>query len=145
LSDILYFFEGTKPFKLQKLLLGKQINLLLENECKVKGDISIIFCSDSFLLNMNMEYLQHDYYTDIITFDYSEESVVSGDLFISIDRVKENAAEYGISFRMELYRVIFHGLLHLAGYGDKTKEEIEMMREKEAFYLKGIDFDKDKL
>ena len=143
MRGISYFFEETKPFKLHKLLLGKYINFLLENEEKVKGDISIIFCSDSYLLNMNQEYLQHDYYTDIITFDYSEGSVVSGDLFISIDRVKDNAAEFAMSFRMELYRVIFHGLLHLAGYKDKTNEEKLQMRDKEAFYLKGIDFDKE--
>ena len=143
MRGISYFFEETKPFKLHKLLLGKHINSLLENEQKMKGDITIIFCSDSYLLNMNQQYLQHDYYTDIITFDYSEGAVVSGDLFISIDRVKENAAELAISFRMELYRVIFHGLLHLAGYKDKSKEEEQLMRDKEAFYLKGIDFDKE--
>jgi probable rRNA maturation factor len=145
LSGISYFFEETKPFKLHKLLLGKHINFLLENEKKVKGDISIIFCSDTYLLSMNREYLQHDYYTDIITFDYCEGPVVSGDLFISTDRVKENAAEFDISFKIELYRVIFHGLLHLAGYMDKTKEEKQLMRDKEAFYLKGIDFDKDEV
>jgi probable rRNA maturation factor len=143
LSGISYFFEETKPVRLHKKLLIKHIDFLLKNEQKVRGDISIIICSDSYLLNMNREYLQHDYYTDIITFDYSEGSVVSGDLFISTDRVKENAAEFGVSFYLELYRVIFHGLLHLVGYKDKTKEERQLMRDKESYYVKGIDFDKE--
>jgi probable rRNA maturation factor len=145
LSGISVFFEETKPFKLHKKLLKKHIDFLLENEQKVNGDLSIIFCSDSYLLNMNREYLQHDFYTDIITFDYSEGSVVSGDLFISTDRIKENAAIFAVSFKMELYRVIFHGVLHLVGYKDKSEEEQKLMREKESFYLKGIDFDKEEV
>jgi probable rRNA maturation factor len=145
LSGISVFFEETKPFKLHKKLLKKHIGFLLENEQKVNGDLSIIFCSDSYLLNMNRDYLQHDFYTDIITFDYSEGSVVSGDLFISTDRIRENAAIFAVSFKKELYRVIFHGVLHLVGYKDKSEEEQKLMREKESFYLKGIDFDKEEV
>jgi probable rRNA maturation factor len=145
LSGISVFFEETKPFKLHKRLLKKQINVLLESEQKVSGEISVIFCSDSYLLKMNREYLRHDYYTDIITFDYSEGSVVSGDLFISTDRIRENAAIFAVSFKVELYRVIFHGVLHLVGYKDKSEVEQKLMREKESFYLKGIDFDKEEV
>ena len=145
MSGISVFFEETKPFRLHKKLLKKHINFLLETEQKVPGELSIIFCSDSYLLNMNREYLQHDYFTDIITFDYSEGSVVSGDLFISADRIRENAAIFAVSFKMELYRVIFHGVLHLAGYKYKTEMEKKLMRDKESFYLKGIDFDKEEI
>ena len=99
------------------------------------GDISIIFCSDPYILDINQRYLQHDYFTDIITFDYCEGKVLSGDLFISIDTVRENAAEYGASFEEELNRVMVHGLLHLIGYDDHTPEEQKEMRSKEDYYL----------
>ena len=94
-----------------------------------------MFCSDEHLLEMNRSYLEHDYYTDIITFDYVEENVVSGDLFISIDRVRDNAKTLGQSVREELHRVMVHGLLHLLGYHDKSKEEQVEMRSKEDYYL----------
>ena len=99
------------------------------------GDISIIFCSDPYILDINQRYLQHDYFTDIITFDYCEGKVLSGDLFISIDTVRENAAEYGASFEEELNRVMVHGLLHLIGYDDHTPAEQQEMRSKEDYYL----------
>lgn len=140
-----FFFEDIKPFKLKREPLRRHISRLIKNEQKRKGEISVIFCSDSWLLNMNREYLQHDYYTDIITFDYCEGEIISGDLFISIDRVKENSDELGVPFMRELYRVIFHGILHLAGYKDKTDAEELMMRGKEEFYLKGIDFDREQV
>lgn len=95
------------------------------------GDISIIFCSDNYLLDVNKKYLQHNYYTDIITFDYCEGNRLSGDLFISVDSVRLNAAEYGTSFEDELNRVIVHGLLHLMGYDDHTDDDITQMRAKE--------------
>jgi probable rRNA maturation factor len=100
-------------------------------ESKVLGDISIIFCSDEHLLEMNKEYLEHDYYTDIITFDYTQENVISGDLFISVDRVQDNANEFDTLFQNELHRVCVHGLLHLCGYKDKSGREQELMRLKE--------------
>lgn len=100
------------------------------------GEISVIFCSDDYLLQMNIEHLGHDYYTDIITFDYREGGVVSGDLFISIDTVRSNAAKYGdIPFLDELRRVIIHGVMHICGYGDKTLPEEKIMRQKENHYL----------
>ena len=95
------------------------------------GDINVIFCYDEYLLSVNNTYLNHDYYTDIITFDYSQKDIISGDLFISISRVKENAKKLNIEFISELYRVIVHGVLHLLGHKDKTELEKEKMREKE--------------
>ncbi|HEY5507864.1 MAG TPA: rRNA maturation RNase YbeY, partial [Paludibacter sp.] len=89
---------------------------------KKAGDIAYIFCSDERILEVNKQYLQHDYYTDIITFDYSEGQIISGDIFISIDTVKTNAEEFGVSFEQELNRIIIHGILHLCGQDDKTPE-----------------------
>lgn len=99
------------------------------------GDVNVIFCSDPYLLGINRQYLQHDYYTDIITFDYCEDGVLSGDLFISIDTVRSNADEYGVMFHVELLRVIIHGVMHLAGYKDKTDGDAAKMRERENHYL----------
>ena len=106
------------------------------NEKHRIGDVNIIFCSDAYLLDVNMKYLQHDYYTDIITFDYCEGSLLSGDLFISVDSVRDNAGHYGAtSFDEELNRVMVHGVLHLIGYDDHSPEDQKTMREKENFYL----------
>jgi rRNA maturation RNase YbeY len=99
-------------------------------------NLSYIFCSDDYLLDMNIRYLGHDYYTDIITFPYNEGEKLSGDLFISIDRVRENATDFGVDFDTELRRVMVHGLLHLMGFGDKTEEEVRIMRAKEDECLK---------
>ena len=94
------------------------------------GDINVVFCSDPYLLGINRQYLQHDYYTDIITFDYCEDGILSGDLFISIDTVNGNAGEYNVMFHVELLRVIIHGVMHLARYMDKTDPDAEKMRER---------------
>lgn len=99
------------------------------------GDVNVIFCSDPYLLGINRHYLQHDYYTDIITFDYCEDGVLSGDLFISVDTVLGNAAEYKVMFHVELLRVIIHGVMHLVGYKDKTDVDAAKMRERENHYL----------
>jgi rRNA maturation RNase YbeY len=104
--------------------------------CKREGKkasmLSYNFCSDEFLLEINKKHLNHDYYTDIITFGLSEnEKEIEGDIYISVDRVKENAKELGISFKEELHRVLVHGLLHLCGFDDKTKTQSTMMRKKE--------------
>ena len=109
--------------------------MVAESEIKRVGDISIIFCSDNYILDVNVKYLQHDYFTDIITFDYCEGQKLSGDLFISIDSVRENARYYGSEFEDELNRVIVHGLLHLIGYDDHTEEDQKIMRSKEDYYL----------
>jgi probable rRNA maturation factor len=111
------------------------INHLINSEKFELGDITIVFCNDDYLLEMNKSYLDHDYYTDIITFDYSEAAVISGDLFISIDRVIENSSAFHVSFNHELSRVIYHGVLHLCGYKDKSDDDIKIMRSKENFYL----------
>ena len=95
------------------------------------GEINVIFCNDDYLLSINKTYLNHDYYTDIITFDYSKSESVSGDLYVSVTRVKDNAKKLNVEFNDELYRVIVHGVLHLCGLKDKTKEEKEDMRAKE--------------
>jgi rRNA maturation RNase YbeY len=95
-------------------------------------------------LDINVKYLDHNYFTDIITFDYVEGNTISGDLFISIETVKENAKEYNITWIKELYRVILHGILHLVGYNDKSEKERKIMREKENYYLKTVDFSKIK-
>ncbi len=99
------------------------------------GDINLVFCSDEDLLKMNIDFLQHDYYTDIITFDYCEENIVSGDLFISIDRVVDNSVELKTEYDSELKRVCVHGVLHLCGYKDKSEVDEKQMRAKEDFYL----------
>lgn len=99
------------------------------------GEISVIFCSDTYLLDINRKYLGHDYYTDIITFDYSEGDKISGDLFISVDTVRSNSEYYSTGFEDELDRVIVHGLLHLIAYDDHTDEQSAVMRAKENYYL----------
>lgn len=111
------------------------LRLVAESEIRRIGDINIIFCSDNYLLDINQRFLQHDYFTDIITFDYCEKDRLNGDLFISIDTVKANAEEYGDGFVKELNRVMVHGVLHLIGYDDHTKTEQKIMREKENYYL----------
>lgn len=103
---------------------------------KEVGNINYIFCDDAYLLKINRKYLQHDTFTDIISFDYSENNTIAGDIFISIDRVKENAKEFDVSFLEELKRVLIHGVLHFAGYNDKTKVEKDTMRKQENYYIK---------
>jgi probable rRNA maturation factor len=104
---------------------------VLTRELKRLGDINLVFCSDEYLLELNRAHLDHDYYTDIITFDFCEGDLVVGDLFISVDRVQENAADFNVSFVDELHRVCVHGLLHLCGYSDKTTSDELVMREME--------------
>ncbi|MDB2657009.1 rRNA maturation RNase YbeY [Crocinitomicaceae bacterium] len=105
-----------------------------KEEC-VLGEIGIVFCSDAFILEANKQYLSHDYYTDIITFDYREGNIISGDLLISVDRVKENAIDLQVDWKNELRRVVVHGVLHILGYKDKSIDEEKEMREKEDLYL----------
>lgn len=107
------------------------ISKVIKSEGKHEGEISYIFCDDEYLLQINQQYLDHDYYTDIISFDYTIGNEINGDIFISIDRVKENAAEYKVSFREELLRVLSHGVLHFCGYKDKSEDDEKLMRSKE--------------
>ncbi len=111
--------------------IEKWIRLILANEKKELGIINFIFCNDERILEINKQYLNHDYYTDIITFDYSKREQIAGDIFISLDTVLSNANELNIDFLEELYRVIIHGIFHLCRYNDINEEEQIQMREKE--------------
>ena len=108
---------------------------LISIEGKEVGDISLVFCNDEQLLLMNKKHLDHDYYTDVITFDYTLNNFISGDVFVSVERVRENAIEYKTTFHIEMCRVVFHGTLHLLGYNDKTELDIVQMRAKEDLYI----------
>lgn len=131
-----FFTENTTYQIKQKLALKRWIKAAIASEGFKVGEISVVLCSDAYLLAINRQYLQHDTYTDIVTFDNSEqEDTIAGDIFISIDRVRENALKFGVLERDELHRVIIHGILHLCGYGDKKKEDKARMTEKEDFYL----------
>lgn len=130
------YFQEDVRFELKgKALNNRWLKMVAESEVKKLGPLSIIFCSDNYILDINIKYLQHDYFTDIITFDYCEGDLVSGDLFISIDSVRENALHYQVKFEDELDRVMVHGLLHLIGYDDHTPEETALMRQKEDYYI----------
>ncbi|MFM7430758.1 MAG: rRNA maturation RNase YbeY [Flammeovirgaceae bacterium] len=107
------------------------IKSVAKKEKKQIGELSYIFCSDEYLLSLNQQYLKHNTLTDIITFDYSEGKTLSGEIYISIDRVAENAEKFKVSFQEELHRVMIHGVLHLAGYKDKKPAEKALMRKKE--------------
>lgn len=132
---ILYYYEDIDFQFRDKTRTNRWLRLVAESEIKRIGDISIIFCSDNYILDVNQKYLQHDYFTDIITFDYCEGDRLSGDLFISVDSVRENSIEYGTDFADEVNRVIVHGLLHLIGYDDHTEADVAVMRKKENYYL----------
>lgn len=130
-----YYCEDIKFIFKNKLANNRWLKMVAGSEIKTLGDISIIFCSDNYILDVNLRYMHHDYFTDVITFDYCEGNRLSGDLFISVDSVRENAVEFGTEFDDELHRVIVHGLLHLIGYDDHTLEDQKLMREKEDYYL----------
>lgn len=132
---ISYYTQDTDFVFKGKQFNNKWLRMVAESEIKRIGDISIIFCSDNYILEVNMKYLQHDYFTDIITFDYCEGDRLSGDLFISIDSVRENAKLYKTEFNEELNRVMVHGILHLIGYDDHTQKDQKLMRTKENYYL----------
>jgi rRNA maturation RNase YbeY len=110
---------------------SKWISKTIQSENKKEGDINYLFCNDEYILEINKQYLNHDYYTDIISFDYSVGNELHGDLFVSIERVRENATDFNVSFDEELKRVIIHGILHYCGYKDKSNEDELLMREKE--------------
>ena len=131
-----YFFEDINFEYKGRNFNNNWLKMVAESEIRRLGDINIIFCSDPYILNINLQYLSHDYYTDIITFDYCQGNVISGDLFISIDSVRENSVFYGTEFNEELHRVIVHGVLHLIGYDDHNEEDTKQMRSKENYYLK---------
>ncbi len=131
------FFEEDITYKLKhKTALKEWITQTIHAEGFKLKELTYIFCSDNYLLQINRQYLNHDTYTDIITFDNSDtDKVITGDIFISIERVRENAAKFGITEADELHRVIIHGVLHLLGYKDKTPVTKQKMTQKEDFYL----------
>ncbi|MDF2450354.1 MAG: rRNA maturation factor [Bacteroidota bacterium] len=126
-------------FKLkEKTKLKQWIKAVTEKEKHILGNITYIFCTDDELLDINVKHLNHKTFTDIITFDYTENRKINSDIFISIDRVLENSKKFQVSFEEELHRVMIHGILHLCGYKDKTKSEAELMRRKENLALKAL-------
>ena len=123
------------PSFVSKKQLKQFVKDLVSEEGKMLKDLSLVFTDDDYLLEVNKQYLNHDYFTDVITCDYSSFPEVSGDVMISLDRVKDNSMSLNLSFDQEFYRVVFHGVLHLCGYKDKSKEDALLMREKEDYYL----------
>ena len=129
-------FHAITDFEIaDKSILKKWIKKVVKKEGSAIAELNFIFCDDEYLLEKNKTFLKHDTLTDIITFDYSEKNTLTGDVYISIERVKENAQNYEVSFKNELHRVIIHGVLHLLGYKDKDEKHQKEMREKEDFYL----------
>lgn len=130
------FFYEKVDFKIKNP--RKTVNWIKEtarSEKRSVSDINYVFCSDSYLLKLNQEFLSHKSFTDIITFDYSDGKSISGEIYISLDRVKENSLKFNSSLQDEILRVMIHGILHLVGYNDKKPSEIVTMREKEEAYL----------
>ncbi|MFV0365018.1 MAG: rRNA maturation RNase YbeY [Mangrovibacterium sp.] len=132
---ILFHIEDVKKFPLERRNIKAWVKKAIEEEKHKLADVNFIFCSDEYLLDVNRQYLEHDYYTDIITFDYVEDGKVSGDIFISCDRVVENANTFQVGFDVEMRRMLIHGILHLLGYKDKELKEKELMTKKEDYYL----------
>ncbi len=136
MKENIYFINNDITFTLRnKKQLREWIGYAVHEEKKYTGTLTYIFCTDEYLLSINEKYLKSTYLTDIITFDYTEDKIISGDMLISINRVKENAKTFKTTFQQELMRVMIHGILHLCGYKDKTQKEKELMKEKEDYYL----------
>lgn len=136
MKEVTFRYADRKLVLAQKTAIQAFVETIFKKEKKKLAHINYVFCSDAFLLNINRDFLSHDYYTDIITFGLSEPGEpVEAEIYISVDRVKDNAVQLGVSFKEEMLRVIFHGALHLCGYKDKKKSDITLMREKENHYL----------
>ena len=136
MATINFFLEDISFSLKNKIKLRNWIKNTIVSEGKKLGELNFIFCSDTYLLEINQQYLKHDTFTDIITFDSSEvEGIINGDIFISYERVQENAAKFSTSIPNELHRIIIHGTLHLLGYKDKTKPAKALMTQKEDEYL----------
>ena len=134
-SKVYFFFPFGDIFLKNRTSLKKFIEAIFKTEGRPLRRLNYVFCSDKDLLRLNKKYLFHDFYTDILTFDLSENDQIQADIYISIDRVKENALKQKTTFIQELHRVIFHGALHLCGYRDKSIKEISLMRRREDYYL----------
>ncbi|HNS17103.1 MAG TPA: rRNA maturation RNase YbeY [Bacteroidales bacterium] len=135
-NRIHFFLEGVSYPLRNKEKLRQWLDMVIISENESYHDINIILCTDEFLRQLNLTYLSHDHFTDVLTFDFSEsEQIASGDIYISLPRVKENAITFGVSVKDELHRVMVHGILHLAGYDDKRARDKKRMTEKENHYL----------
>ncbi len=135
INEVTFNTVDTTYILKQKRIIKSWIKETIKREKRSTGNLSFNFCTDEYLLQVNRDHLKHDYYTDIITFDFCEDRIVSGDIYISIDRVKENAKAQRESSANELCRVIIHGVLHLCGYKDKKPADARLMRQKEDYYL----------
>jgi probable rRNA maturation factor len=134
-SKVYFFFQGVNVSLANRSQLKNFIHSIFRKEGKKLDSLNYIFCTDKALLEINRQFLAHNFYTDIITFDLSEKKAIKAEIYISVDRVRENALQIGVSFKSELHRVIFHGVLHLCGYKDKNKKQKLVIRAKEDFYL----------
>ncbi len=133
----IHFYSLETPFKLSsKRIINRWIKEVIQYHHFKCGEITYIFTNDPKILEVNKQYLQHDYFTDIITFNYNEDKIISGDIYISVDTVKSNANTYNVTFEEELHRVIIHGILHLLGFNDKTKDQQKEMTNNEDLNLK---------
>jgi probable rRNA maturation factor len=135
-SKVCFFYQGVRPGLPNRTRLKQFIEFIFKKEGWQLESLNCIFCTDQALLAINNQYLSHNYFTDIITFDLSDTKRIRGEVYISTDRVRDNAGSLGLSIKEELLRVIFHGVLHLCGYRDKKPAEIAKMRQKEDYYLK---------
>ena len=135
------YFSEVKQFKFNKKRpTSNWLKQVITTHNKVPGVVSFIFCSDDQLLEINQTFLKHFYLTDVITFNYNSNNVISGDIYISVDRISENAANFNEPFEKELHRVMVHGILHLTGFKDKTAKEKANMREMENFHLNEFNY-----
>ena len=132
-----FYFQTKFTLKSRKKIKNWLYHISTSENFKI-GKLTYVFCDNDFLLRINQKYLKHDYYTDVITFDYSNQKEINGDILISVEQVTLNSKKYNESKLDELYRVMAHGLLHLIGYNDKNKKDKKIMNEKESFYLKMI-------
>jgi probable rRNA maturation factor len=139
-KNILFHNADTSYILKNKRIISSWITDTIKEEEKQLEEISYIFCTDDYLLKINQEHLDHDTYTDIITFDYTEDGIISSEIYISVDRVRENAKNLGVGALDEMHRVIIHGVLHLCGYKDKSDLQSQEMRGKENYYLGKRDF-----
>ena len=137
MQKVQFYFLDRKPTLNERTRLKLFIEKLFLVEKKKLGNLSYIFCSDEHLLGINKDFLKHDFYTDVITFDLSSSKTqIEGEVYLSVDRIKDNAKQLGVSFKEEMHRVIFHAALHLCGYKDKNHGDVLLMRKKEDGYLK---------
>ncbi|MGB4653959.1 MAG: rRNA maturation RNase YbeY [Bacteroidales bacterium] len=141
-GKVKFYTHGQNYLPKNRLILRQWIIDVVKNEKKTFEEISFIFCNDEFVYNLNVNYLKHDTRTDVITFDYTEGKCISGEIYINVDMVRENANTYNCSISDEIHRVMVHGVLHLLGYKDESISDKEKMTKKEDFYLSKLVFNK---